>query len=155
MSNKVGVNNFTSIWSNDSVYILASDCRLYWHPYISNMNKDNDTKPSGYDQCGLPMSSVMSWITLSLSPCPWSGSLNVLQVPPSWHTSNKDINTKFPGYLPFGKMRFSMTLGLTMPSKSLIRNPQGPPSTPSMDSPFLTQFQLRYQHQIYRVSSLR
>ena len=41
-------------------------------------------------------------------PCLRSGTLNVLQVPPfltppSWHTSNWDINTKFSGYLPWGK----------------------------------------------------
>ena len=38
----------------------------------------------------------------------WSGTLNVSQVPtfltpPSWQTSNWDINTKFSGYLPWGK----------------------------------------------------
>ena len=49
-------------------------------------------------------------------PCPpslWSGTLNVLQVPqflipPSWHTSCKDINTKISGYLPWGLPRKSM-----------------------------------------------
>ena len=50
--------------------ILASDCRLYWHPYISAKNKDNDTKLSGYDPWGKPStskSSRMTLITLSKS----------------------------------------------------------------------------------------
>ena len=60
-----------------------------------------------------------------------SGTLNVLQVSPfliphSWHTSNKDINTKLSGYFPWGKIRRSMTSGMTMSLKSSVRNPQCP-----------------------------
>ena len=53
------------------------------NPYISAKNKDNDTKPSGYDPWGLPRSSRLSKMTLS--------------------------------------------------SKSHVRNPQRPPSTPLLD----------------------
>ena len=51
----------------------------------------------------------------------------------SWHTSNKDINMKLSGYLPWGEIRSSMTSGMTMSSKSPVRNPQRPPSTPMND----------------------
>ena len=81
-------------------------------------------------------------------PCPPSfpsGTLNVLQIPPfltphSWHTSNKDINTKLSGYLPWGKVRSPKTSRITMSSKSPVRNPQRPPSTPIKDPQFLTHF---------------
>ena len=36
--------------------------------YISAKNKDNDTKPSGYDPWGPPRSSMVSRITLSSLP---------------------------------------------------------------------------------------
>ena len=69
----------------------------------------------------------------------WSGTLNVLQVPPfltppSWHTSNKDINMKFSGYLHWGTKTSFMTSGMTMSSMSPIRNPQCHPSTPLLDT---------------------
>ena len=73
-------------------------------------------------------------------PCLWSGTPNVLQVPlfltppPSWHTSNWDINTKFSGYLPWGKKTSFMTSGMTLSSKSLVRKPQGSPRA-SMNDP--------------------
>ena len=81
-------------------------------------------------------------------PCPpslRSGTLNVLQVPPfltppSWHTSDWDINTKFSGYLCWGEKTSFMTSGTTTSSKSPVRNPQRPPSTPLLDPPFLTHF---------------
>ena len=64
-------------------------------------------------------------------PCPpslHSGTLIVLLVPPfltphSWHTSNKYINIQILGYLPWGKIRSSMTSGITMSSISMVRNP--------------------------------
>ena len=79
-------------------------------------------------------------------PCPpslWSGTLNFLQVPPfltphSWHTSNKDINMKMSGYLPWGQTRSSMTSRVTLSFKSPVRNFQCPPSTPILEPPFLT-----------------
>ena len=81
-------------------------------------------------------------------PCPpliWSGTLNLLQVPPfstpySLHTSSKDINTKFSGYLPFGQTRPSMTSRTTISSWSLIRNPQCPSSIPFLYPTYLTHF---------------
>ena len=57
--------------------------------------------------------------------------------PPSWHTSNCDINTKFSGYLPWGKRTSEMTSGMTLSSMSQVRNPQHPPSTPLLDLPLL------------------
>ena len=70
------------------------------HPY------NNDMKPSGYDPWGLPRSSMSSRITLSsMSPVrnPQRPPSTPLLDPPSWETSNKDINIKFSGYLPWGK----------------------------------------------------
>ena len=72
-------------------------------------------------------------------PCPpslRSGTLNFLQVPPfltphSWHTSNKDINTKLSGYLSLGQTRSSMTFNST------LRNHQCPSSTPIKERGFL------------------
>ena len=92
-------------------------------------------------------------------PCIWSGTPNVLQVPPfltppTWHTSNWDISTKFSWYLPRGKKTSFVMSGMIMSSMSPVRNPQCPPSTPLLDPPFLTHFQLWYQHKMFRVSSL-
>ena len=75
-------------------------------------------------------------------PCLQSGTLNILQVPPfltppSWHTSNKDINTKFSGYLSWARIWSPMTSRMTMSSMSLIRTPQCPPTPPHfLDHPF-------------------
>ena len=49
-------------------------------------------------------------------------------------TSNKDINTKFSGYLSWGKRISFMTSGMTRLSMSPVRNPQCPPSTPLLDT---------------------
>ena len=73
-------------------------------------------------------------------PCLRSGTLNVLQVPPfltppSWHTSDWDINTKFSGYVPWGEKTSFMTSWMTLSSMSPIRNPQRPLSTPLLDPP--------------------
>ena len=77
--------------------------------------------------------------------CLQSGTLNVLQVPPfltppSWHTSNWDIHTKFSGYLPGGKKTSFMTSGMILSSMSPVRNPKCPRSIPLLDPPFLTHF---------------
>ena len=58
-------------------------------------------------------------------PSLWSGTLNVLQVPPfltphSWHTSNKDINTKLSGYLPWGLPRSSMNYKVIGPKAQVM-----------------------------------
>ena len=47
-------------------------------------------------------------------------------------------NTKFSGYLSWGKKTSFMMSGMAMSSMSLVRNPQCPPSTPLLDPPFLT-----------------
>ena len=150
------------------MYVCLSVCDVFLtkttNLCISTKNKDNDTKPSGYDPWGHPRSSMLSRMTLSfMSPVrnppmsskyppswpplpdtlpikiwarnfqgtPWgekhhswrqewpcppflrSGTPNVLQVPaflapPSWHTSNWDINTKFSGYLPLSLHKLSI-----------------------------------------------
>ena len=91
-------------------------------------------------------------------PWVWSGALNVLQVPsfwpPPWHTYLCDFNSKFSGYLPWGKKTPFMTWGITLSSMSLVRISQRPPNTPFLDPPFLTHFWLRYRHEMFRVSSL-
>ena len=96
---------------------LMSVVRLlssFTNPYISAKNKDNDTKPSGYDPWGLPRSPMLSRMTLSSKY-----SVRNPQHPPStphswpphsWHASNLDINTKFSGYLPCGKKHHSWYL---------------------------------------------
>ena len=91
----------------------------------------------------------------SMSPIksPQHPPCNPLLDPSSWHTSNWDINTKFSGYLSWGKRTSFMTSGMTLSSMSLVRNPHCPPSTPFLDPPFMTHFQLRYQHQMFRVTS--
>ena len=68
-------------------------------------------------------------------PCLWSGTLNVLQLPPSWpplswHISNKDIYMKLTGYLPWVKIRTSKMFGMTLSSIYPVRYPQYPPRTP-------------------------
>ena len=83
-----------------------------------------------------------------------SGTVNILQVPPSWppvlllrflknayiSAKNKDNDTKLSGYDPWGLPRSSMTSRLTPSSKSQIRNHQRPSSTSVLDPPFLTHF---------------
>ena len=53
---------------------------------------------------------------------------------------NKDNEMKVSGYDPWGLPRSSMLSRMTLSSKSSIRNPQRPPSTPLLDPPFLTHF---------------
>ena len=43
---------------------------------------------------------------------------------------NKDNDTKLSGYDPWGLSRSSMSSRMTLSSKSPVRNPQRPPSTP-------------------------
>ena len=96
------------------------------------------TKFSGYLPLGKKTSFVMSGMTMSSmslirnSQCPPS---TPLLDPPSWQTFNGHINTKFSGYLPWGKKSSFMTSGIPKSSMSLVRNPQGPPSTPLLDPP--------------------
>ena len=52
----------------------------------------------------------------------------------------KDIDTKLSGYVPWGLPSISMTSRMTLSSKSPVRNPQRPRSTPMNDPPFLTNF---------------
>ena len=80
----------------------------------------------------------MSGMTLScISPIrnPQRPPSTHLLDPPSWHTSNWDINTKFSGFLPRGKKTSFMTSGMTRSSMSPVRNPQHPPSTPLIEPP--------------------
>ena len=53
---------------------------------------------------------------------------------------NQDNDTKFSGYDPWGLPSTSIRTRMIMSSKSLVRNPQGPPSTPILDPRFLTHF---------------
>ena len=53
---------------------------------------------------------------------------------------NKDIDTKLSGYDPWGLPSTSIMSWMSLSSKSLIRNPLRPPSTPILDPPFLTYF---------------
>ena len=105
-----------------------------WH----TSNWDINTKFSGYLPWGKKHHSwCQEWLC---PPCLWSGTLNVLQVPPfltppSWHTSDWDINTKFSGYVPWGEKTSFMTSWMTLSSMSPIRNPQRPLSTPLLDPP--------------------
>ena len=69
-------------------------------------------------------------------------------------SQNKDNDTKFSGYDPWGLSRSSMLSRMTLSSVSPVRNPQRPPSPPLLDPPFLTHFWLSYQHEIFRVCSL-
>ena len=102
--------------------------------YISAKYRDNDTKLSGYDHEGLPsISWCQGWPCL---PCLLSGTLNVLQVPPSmrggsWHTPNHarmlKIGTQVGNPMSRTIMRSRMTHVLhvfdqepSMSSKSLM-----------------------------------
>merc|ERR1712082_590105 len=67
---------------------------------------------------------------------------------------NKHNATKPSGYDPWTLPRSSMASRMTLSSKPPVRKPQGPSSTPLLDPPFLTHFQYRYQHEIFRLSSL-
>ena len=80
--------------------------------YNFTEHEDNNMKLSRYDPWGQIRSSMTSRMTLS-SKCPVKNP----QCPPStpkkdphsWHTSNKDINTKLLESLPGGKMVPSMS----------------------------------------------
>ena len=76
-----------------------------------------------------------SWHQESPShPFCWSGTLNVLQVPPfltppSWHTSNWDINTKLSGYLPWRLSKSSIDCMVIEPKAQVMgRRPTQQPS---------------------------
>ena len=101
---------------------------------------------------------IMSGLTLSskslLRNHQHPPSPPLLYKPSSWHTSNWDINIKFSGHLPWGEKTSFITSGTILSSMTPVRNPQCPQSTLLLDPLFLTHFQLRYQHQIFRVSSL-
>ena len=96
--------NFTLLVSSHLVSCLSS--RLLklaiYSEIIYNFteHKDNNLKLSGYDPWGPPRSSRASRMIISfMSPvrnpqCPPS---TPLLDPHSWHTSNKDINTKLSG----------------------------------------------------------
>ena len=92
-------------------------------------------------------------------PCLRAGTLNVCQVPPfltppSWHTSNWDINTKFSGYIPWGKKMIHDIRNDYVLHES-VQEPSMSSKYPILDPPpFLTHFWLRYQHKLFRVSSL-
>ena len=86
------------------------------------------------------MLSITSKITLSsmsLVKNPQSPPSTLKKNPPSWHTSNKDINIKLSRFLYWDQMRSSMMSGMTLFSMSLVRIPQCSPSTPMKDSPIL------------------
>ena len=59
---------------------------------------------------------------------------------PCISAKNKDNDRKLSGYDPWGLTRSSMSSRMTLSSKSCVRNPQRPPSTPLPDPPFLTHF---------------
>ena len=59
---------------------------------------------------------------------------------PHISAKNKDNDTKLSGYDPWGVPSTSMTSGMTLSSKSPVRNPKRPPSTPIKDRWFLTHF---------------
>ena len=126
---------------------------------LHTSNKDINTKRSGgYFNWGLPRSSRISRLILSsMSPVrKWQRPPSTLLLDPhSWHTYNKDINTKLLGYLPLGVPRLSMMSRMTISYMYLARNPQCPPSTTSLlDPQFPTYFQKIYQHKICGVSSI-
>ena len=50
---------------------------------------------------------------------------------------NRDNDMKISGYDPCGPPSTSMMSRMTLSSKSPVRNPQHPPSTPMKDSPIL------------------
>ena len=136
-----------SILNSSSVCLLFVVCMsrfftMTTNPYISAKNKDNDTKHSGYDPWGLRRSSMLSSMILS-SKSPvrnsqYPPSTPLLDPPPSWPSSNWDINTKFSGYLPCCEKTSFMISGMTLSSIFPVRIPQRPPSTPLLDPPFLT-----------------
>ena len=106
--------------------------------YISAKNKDNDTKPSGYDPWGPPRSSMVSRMTLS-SKSPVRNP----QCPPSTPL----LDPRLPDTLPI-KIWARNFQGIFLGIKNIIhdvrndpvlhvpvRNPQCPPSTPLLDPP--------------------
>ena len=64
---------------------------------------------------------------------------------PSWHISNWDINTKFSGYLPWGKKHHSWHQEWPCPPCLWSGTSQRPPSTPLLDTLLIG---------IFRVSSM-
>ena len=110
-----------------------------WH----KSNKDVNMKVLGYLPLGQTRSSMASRMRLS-SKSPFRNPQRPPSTPMkdlhSWHTSNKDIDTKLSEYLPEGQTRSFMTSRMTLSSKSPVRNPQCPPSPPLLDPPFLTHF---------------
>ena len=116
-------------------------------------------KFSGYLPWGQRTSFMTSWMTLSsTSPlrspqCPLFSKFPPSWPPPSWYTSDWAINTKFSGYVNWGKKTSFRMSGITMSSMCPVRNPQHPPSNSLLYHPFLTHFPLRYQHEIFRVPS--
>ena len=50
-------------------------------------------------------------------------------------TKDRDNDTKSSGYDPWGPKRSSMMSKMTLSSKSRVRNPQCPPSTPLLVPP--------------------
>ena len=53
---------------------------------------------------------------------------------------NEDNTSKLPGYDPWDLQTTSIMSRMTLSSKSPIRQPQCPPSTPFLDPPFLIHF---------------
>ena len=115
---------------------FASNVNLNYRPHISANIEDIDTKLYIYDPC---------------PPSLLSGTLNVTQVPTwrtplSWHTSNKDINMKLSGYLPWGKkniihdVRNNHVLHVSGQEPSKSSGQERPPSPPLFDPPFLKHF---------------
>ena len=55
------------------------------------------------------MTSRMTLSSISLIRNPQHPQVPSFLTPHSWHTSNKDINTKLSGYLPWDKMKSSLS----------------------------------------------
>ena len=110
-----------------------------WHPLPEKLPIEISTRDFQGIFLGVkkPQSWRQEWPS---TPNLRSGTPNIPQVPPfltppSRHTSNWDINTKFSGYLLWGKKTWFMTSGMTLYIISLVRNPQCPPSTPLLEPP--------------------
>ena len=98
-------------------------------PSWPSSNWDINTKFSGYLPWGKKHHSWhQEWPS---PPCLRSGTLNVLQVPafltpPSWHTSNWDINTKFSAYLPWSLPKSSIDCMVIGPkAQGMGQRPKG------------------------------
>ena len=101
------------------------------------------------------MTSRMTLSSMSLVRIPRYHPSTPLLEPPSWHTSNCDINTTFSGYLPWGKRTSFMTSGMTLSSISPVRITQCPPSTsfltPLRDTPPIEISTQKFQGTFIRV----